>query len=98
SRFTSSRFIPFSFREESLDGVNRRLALYGGDALEQRDVFRADFDAVAGFAAVGDAAFAHESFQAFAFEGFADGVIVEEAGLADHCGADEVIGWGVLRA
>jgi hypothetical protein len=45
--------------EEPLDRIHRCLPLHRGDRFEQRDIFRADFHAVPGFAAVGYAAFFH---------------------------------------
>src|SRR6185503_14075351 len=87
-----------SLREEPLDRLHRRLALHGGDALQQGDFLRADFDAVAGLAAVGDAAFFHQDVEALGLQGLADRVVVEQAGLADDGGADELVGGRVLRA
>jgi hypothetical protein len=54
----SGRFA--SLREEPLDRVHGRLALDRRDAFEQGDFLRADLDAVAGLAAVGDAALFHQ--------------------------------------
>src|SRR5688500_21657 len=84
--------------EETLDRVDRRFALDGGDGFEEGDVLGADFDAVARFGAVGNAAFLHHDVEAFALEGLADRVVVEEAHLTDDGGADELVGRGVLRA
>ena len=78
--------------------MHRRLPLHGGDGFQQGDVFGADFDAVAGFAAVADAALLHQRFQTLVLQSSADGVIVEEARLTDDGSADEFIGRGVLRA
>src|SRR3954468_4600265 len=77
--------------EESLDGIHRRLPLHAGARFEKWNVFRAELNAVAGLAAVGDATFAHERFQPLLFEGCAGGMFIEEAHLADHGRADEFI-------
>jgi len=61
-----------------------------GDGLGEGDFFWADLDAVLGVAAFADATFAHEGVEAFALEGFPGGVGVEEFGLVDRGGADEV--------
>src|SRR4051812_21851951 len=84
--------------EEPLDGKHRRLALHRGNRLEQWDVLGADFNAIAGLAAIGDAAFAHQRFQPLRFEGSAGGVIVKQPHLADHGRSDEIICRRVLRA
>jgi hypothetical protein len=85
-------------REKPGDDMNRRLPLHGSDAFQEGNILRADFDAVAGLAAVGDTAGLHQGNEPLALEGFADGVIVEQPGLADDRRADEVIAGSVLRA
>ena len=52
-----------------------------GDRGRERDVFGANLDAVLGVATFLDAAVAHEGGEAFALEGFAGGMRVEEAHL-----------------
>src|SRR5690606_37994715 len=83
--------------EELGDGVEGGGAAHGADGFGEGDVLGADLDAVLGVAAVGDAAGAHEGFEAFICEAFAGLVEVEEAGLADGGSADEgrVPGGGV---
>src|SRR5205823_2397307 len=86
------------FREEPPDRIDRRLSLHGGDGFQQGDFFWADFLAVAGFAAVGDAAFVHHRVEPLVLKGGARRVIVEEPHLADDRGADELVHGRVLRA
>jgi len=78
--------------------VDRCLPLDGGDGFEEGDVLGADFHAVAGLTAVGNAAFFHHHFQPLFLQRLAGGVIVEEAHLADDGGADVLVGRRVLRA
>ena len=83
--------------EEFFDDVKCSLPLNGGDAFEERNLLGADLDAVAGFGAVADAAFSHETVEAIFLQGRSGGVIVEQTDLADHGRADEMIGRRVLR-
>src|SRR4051794_7069676 len=62
-------------RKKPLDRVDRLLPLHSGDGLQQRDLLGTHLHAIPRLAAVGDAAFAHEDFQAFVLEGLADRVV-----------------------
>ena len=91
-------FTDKSSREEFFDEVNGCLPTDGGDAFKERDFLGANLDAIAGLGAVAEAAVFHQRVEAIFLQRRAGGVIVEEADLADDCGADEMIDRGILRA
>jgi len=91
-------FTDESSREEFFDEVNGCLPADGGDALKEWNFLGADLDAIAGLGTVADAAFFHQCIEAIFLQRRADGVIVEEADLADYRRADVMIDRGILRA
>ncbi len=73
-----------------MEGLFGDFAAHDGDRFGQRNLFRADLDAVLGVAAVADAALFHEGAERSSAMQFADGMGIEKAHLGDGCGADEL--------
>src|SRR5207253_1978244 len=86
-----------SFLQPTKQPVKHRLAILFIDRFRQRYSHGTDLNALLGIAAVGDAVFAHDSFQALVARHSTRGVHVEETHLRNRLWADVMI-FVVLRA
>src|SRR5215469_16029177 len=85
-------------REEVFHLLDEDVAAHVADGFGEGEFLGAGYDAVLGEAALLDAAVSGEGAEAVFFEDGAGGVHVEELGLADGGGSDEVGGDVELRA
>src|SRR5260370_2139684 len=76
-----------------LDG----LAIYFGDGLRQRNIFRANLNTILRVGAIGYTSRTHHGFEAFPRVHGAGRMHVEQADLADDRGADELVVFVHLR-
>ena len=89
---------PRSLREELADGVRSGGAAGPADGGGEGEFLGADLDAILGVAAVGDAAFAHDGFEAVVGVDLAGGMEVEVLDLGEDLGSDEGVVEGELGA